>query len=182
MILDEILAHKRTEIEALAREHAAWQPPAAPPARRDFRAALQAPGLSLIAEFKRRSPSKGEICAGADPAAVAACYQAAGAAAMSVLTDAHFFGGSLADLDAARGACDLPVLRKDFLIHPCQFAAAAGPKGPDCVLLIAAALTAAELRTLPRTRGPMRPGRARGSAQRSGVGTRAGKRSGDYWH
>jgi indole-3-glycerol phosphate synthase len=148
MILDDILAHTRGGLAALRDRSREWQPPAAPPSRRDFRGALGAPGVSLIAEFKRRSPSKGEIRANADPTAIAARYQAAGARAMSVLTDQHFFGGSLADLHAARDACDLPVLRKDFLVDPAQLAESAGPEGPDCVLLIAAALSAPELRAL----------------------------------
>jgi len=148
MILDEIIAHKRGEVAALAGDRPNWRPPRAAPARRDFLAALRGPGVSLIAEFKRRSPSKGEIRAGADPARVARAYLEAGAAALSVLTDARFFGGSLSDLEAAREACALPVLRKDFIIHPAQIAESAGEAGPDCILLIASVLTVAELRDL----------------------------------
>jgi indole-3-glycerol phosphate synthase len=148
MILDDILAHKHIEIAALRERYADWRPPDAPPVRRDFPAALRRPGMSLIAEFKRRSPSRGEIRLAADPAEVAQVYENAGAAAMSVLTDSRFFGGSLNDLRAARGACRLPVLRKDFIIDPVQIAESSGPEGPDCLLLIAAALSTEELRAL----------------------------------
>jgi len=148
MILDDILADIRAGLPALHARHPDWQPPATSSARRDFRRALRAPGVSLIAEFKRRSPSRGDLRPGADPIATARCYAGAGAAALSVLTEPRFFGGSLADLHAARGACDLPALRKDFLVDPVQLAESAGPAGPDCVLLIAAALTTEELRCL----------------------------------
>lgn len=148
MILDRIVAQKRRELGALHTAYAQWQHPLTPLARRDFRAALLRPGLSLIAEFKRRSPSRGEINAGADPGAVAEVYQVAGAAALSVLTDLPFFAGSLADLTAARERCCLPVLRKDFIIDPVQVAESAGPEGPDCLLLIAAILEVEELRAL----------------------------------
>ncbi len=148
MILDEILEHKRQEIATLRGQYAEWSPPAQPPVRREFVAALRRPGMSLIAEFKRRSPSKGDIQLGADPEQVARCYEECGAAAISVLTEGRFFGGGLDDLLAARGACQLPVLRKDFLIDPVQFAPSAGPEGPDCVLLIATALSTEQLRAL----------------------------------
>lgn len=143
MILDEIIAHKRREIAALAQEARPERWP-----RRDFVAALRRPGISLIAEFKRRSPSRGEIAPAADPACVARQYQEAGAAAMSVLTDTRFFGGSLDDLVCARAACELPVLRKDFIIHPAQVAQSSGKEGPDCLLLIAATLPTVALRQL----------------------------------
>jgi len=148
MMLDEIVAHKRREVEALQdwfiRE---WGPPAVWP-RRDFVGALKRPGVSLIAEFKRRSPSRGDLRPEADPAGMARLYEEAGAAAMSVLTDDRFFGGSIADLRAAREGCRLPVLRKDFILHPAQVAQSAGEHGPDCLLLIAAVLTRKELRHL----------------------------------
>jgi len=150
MILDEILAHKRREVELLRKRFADWEPPAAPPARRGFADALRgaAAGVALIAEFKRRSPSRGGIRPDALPAEIALAYQQAGATAVSVLTDERYFGGSMDDLFAARNAVTLPVLRKDFLIESCQIAESSGYEGPDCVLLIAAALTVGQLRDL----------------------------------
>ena len=102
----------------------------------------------MIAEFKRRSPSRGEIRPGAQPCAVVRAYEGAGAAAVSVLTEERFFGGTLDDLEAARGAIGLPVLRKDFIIDEVQLAESCGPEGPDGLLLIAAALTVDRLRSL----------------------------------
>ena len=86
------------------------------PPTRGFRAALQRDGLQVIAEIKRRSPSKGDLNLGLDPALMALRYETGGAACLSVLTDAEHFGGSIADLQAARAACALPVLRKDFTV------------------------------------------------------------------
>ncbi len=111
----------------------------AKPPCRDFAGALRAPGLSLIAEIKRASPSQGEIRPGLDPAALARTYADHGAAALSVLTDEPFFHGSLEDLRAARAAVALPVLRKDFLLTPYQIYEARAA-GADAVLLITAAL------------------------------------------
>lgn len=153
MILDRILDHKRKEIAPLRQRYADWHPPAPPPPRRDFPAALRGEGVALIAEFKRRSPSRGEIRPGGDPVQLARTYARAGASAVSVLADSHFFGGSLQDVVAAREACSLPVLRKDFIIDECQIAESAGPDGPDCLLLIAAALDVAGLRRLSGVAG-----------------------------
>jgi indole-3-glycerol phosphate synthase len=118
---------------------------AAMPPCRGFRAALMtSPEIAVIAEIKRRSPSKGDLDADLDPAATALAYQSGGASCLSVLTDEEFFGGSVADLKTARSAVALPVIRKDFTVDP-RDVADARLIGADAVLLIAAALDPFEL-------------------------------------
>ena len=146
--LDRILKDHRAvarsdhrPLQVLAAE-AAQMPPT-----RGFAAALRAQStLAVIAEIKRRSPSKGDLFVGLDPATVAQAYESGGASCLSVLTDAPDFGGSPADLQAARGACALPVLRKDFTVSE-RDVLDARIMGADCILLIAAALDKSELLT-----------------------------------
>jgi indole-3-glycerol phosphate synthase len=120
------------------------------PATRGFRQALAGTDrLAVIAEIKRRSPSKGDLNASLDPIALARMYEHGGASCLSVLTDEEFFGGSPADLQAARQACSLPVLRKDFTVSALDVVDAR-LMGADCLLLIAAVLEAAELDSFHR--------------------------------
>ncbi len=149
-ILDVIIAHKHKEIasQKQTRPLNIWrnEAEAAPPPR-DFLAALRAPGVSLIAEVKKASPSKGLLCPNFDPVKLAQTYAANGAAAISVLTDVRFFQGSLDDLRAVRQAVDIPVLRKDFIVDAYQVYEARAV-GADAVLLIVAALDDASLYNL----------------------------------
>ncbi len=138
--LDTILA--TTAAMLAERNDLPTEPPAAQPAR-GFARALAQPGISLIAEVKKASPSRGVICADFHPAAIARTYEAAGAAAISVLTDEPFFQGKLAYLEEVRAVTSLPLLRKDFIIHPAQIYEAVGRA--DAVLLIVAALDPAQL-------------------------------------
>ena len=152
-ILDEIVARKRREVTVI-REVVPLTvleaELAAAPAVRDFFAAVASgPPIRLIAEFKRRSPSAAEIRPGATVAEVVKAYEAAGAAALSVLTDHAGFGGSLADLEGGRAAVSLPVLRKEFVIDPYQVVEAR-VHGADAVLLIAECLDDCHLRSLYR--------------------------------
>jgi indole-3-glycerol phosphate synthase len=114
---------------------------------RPFSEALVRPGLSLVAEFKRRSPTAGEIRPGAGVADIVTAYERGGAAALSVLTEEAYFGGSLDDLRTAREASDLPILRKDFTVDAYQLYEAA-VSGADAVLLIVAALGDDDLASL----------------------------------
>lgn len=148
-ILHTIVTHKHKELKqdqrrlplAALKEKLKDQPPT-----RDFRSALSVPKrINLIAEVKKKSPSKGILREDFDPVAIAGTYAAAGASAVSVLTDAQFFDGRLTHLTAIRRAVDLPLLRKDFTVDPYQIYQAR-LAGADAILLIAAILTLAQLR------------------------------------
>ena len=139
-MLDEIVASVRSRLApVIAAEDRHRDAAAAAPAARPFGPALAVGGLSVIAEVKRRSPSRGVIDASLDPAGLAARYEAGGAAAVSILTEPDHFSGSLGDLQLARAAIGVPVLRKDFILHPAQIWEARAT-GADAVLLIVALL------------------------------------------
>jgi indole-3-glycerol phosphate synthase len=133
-ILGRILDTKRSEIERL-RE------------RRPFAVALRGRFPAIIAEVKRKSPSKGLLAASFDPVSIGQNYEERGAAAISVLTDREYFGGTLSDLMAVRTAVSIPVLRKDFILDEAQIAEAF-TAGADAILLIAAALDRSRLAAL----------------------------------
>jgi indole-3-glycerol phosphate synthase len=141
-VLDELLAGVREDLAARQarvsmdelKERASHQP-----AARDGLAALRQPGIAVVAEVKRASPSRGRLADIADPAALAEQYEAGGASVISVLTEGRRFGGSLDDLDAVRARVDVPVLRKDFVVSSYQVWEARA-HGADLVLLIVAAL------------------------------------------
>jgi len=143
-LADILAAHRaraegdRRALSDLVEQAASTAPP------RDFTGALRGDGLSCIAEIKRRSPSKGDLDPSLQPDLVAKDYVTGGASCLSVLTDVEFFGGSTADLASARQASGLPVLRKDFTVQEADVADAR-LMGADAVLLIAAALSDAEL-------------------------------------
>ena len=153
-VLEKICADKRDHIAAckqrrpLAELEAAAK---AAPAPRGFlpslKSAVAGTGYGLIAEIKKASPSKGLIRKDFDPASLAKAYEAGGAACLSILTDGPYFQGRDDDLVHARTACDLPVLRKDFMLDPYQIVESRA-LGADCVLLIMAALNDAEARDL----------------------------------
>jgi indole-3-glycerol phosphate synthase len=135
-ILERILEVKRAEIAEAKKRAPKVGLEGAPPVR-DFVGALRAKRPAVIAEVKRASPSKGVLRERFDPAEIARSYEKGGAACMSVLTDREFFQGAPEHLVAARAACKLPVLRKDFLIDPSQVAESRA-LGADCILLIVA--------------------------------------------
>jgi indole-3-glycerol phosphate synthase len=149
-ILQRILESRRSAIAELkAGGVAAGLPQSinAAPVPRDFRQALRRTGVALIAECKQRSPSGGLLQSSYDPVGLASRYAANGAAALSVLTEPEFFGGSLDHLQAVRAAVDLPVLCKDFIVDPLQVMAARAV-GADAVLLIVGILDDRALRDL----------------------------------
>jgi indole-3-glycerol phosphate synthase len=141
-VLDEILAQVRADVEARQRQvplAALRKRQAAAPAPRDAYSVLRRPGVGVIAEIKRSSPSAGTLAEIPDAAALAVEYEAGGARCISVLTEPRRFGGSLDDLTAVRAAVDVPVLRKDFVVSSYQVHEARA-RGADLVLLIVAAL------------------------------------------
>lgn len=154
-ILSEIIAHKRTEVELQKqsvspeqlREQVQKLMGSSSAPRHSMRQALASSPTGIIAEFKRRSPSKGWIYETAKAEEIPAAYETAGASALSILTDEKFFGGSLRDISTARPLVDIPILRKDFIIDEYQLLQAR-IVGADAVLLIAACLTQKECSTL----------------------------------
>jgi indole-3-glycerol phosphate synthase len=152
-VLDQILTATAKRVAAIeSRTDELLGAAAACGPCRGFAAALARDGLQVIAEIKRRSPSAGELAPRISPADQARSYAAGGAAAISVLTEPDFFAGSLADLEEVRRAVELPILRKDFIIHEVQIAEAK-LAGADAILLIVAALAPDRLRTLIETAG-----------------------------
>lgn len=150
MILDRIVTDKRVELaasKAALSEGDLRARPMYSAARRSFGEAVRRQPRAVIAEVKKASPSKGVIRADFDPVAIAKSYANNGAAAISVLTETKYFQGSLAYLEAIRGAVDVPLLRKDFVFDPYQVVEARA-FGADAVLLIAAMLTDAQLADL----------------------------------
>jgi indole-3-glycerol phosphate synthase len=154
-VLERILRGTRTEVERRKgetsarslQEHLRGEEHARPAGERRLARALARPGIGVIAEFKRRSPSVGTLRADADVGEIVNAYERGGADALSVLTEGPNFDGSLADLRAARQATELPIVRKDFIIDPYQLYEAR-LAGADAVLLIVAALADAELESL----------------------------------
>ena len=148
--MDKIVQTKRKELaaakQAVPLAQVEQRLAEAPPVRNFFTACTRKGGglVNVIAEVKKASPSAGVICEDFDPPGIARAYAAAGASALSVLTDSHYFQGSLDDLRAVREAVELPVLRKDFIIDPYQVYEARGA-GADAILLIAECLKGGEL-------------------------------------
>ncbi|CAJ1583113.1 indole-3-glycerol phosphate synthase TrpC [[Mycobacterium] wendilense] len=149
-VLDSIIEGVRADVAAreavVSLEQIKAAANAAPPPL-DVLAALRAPGIGVIAEVKRASPSRGELAHIPDPADLARAYQSGGARIVSVLTEERRFNGSLADLDAVRAAVSIPVLRKDFIVRPYQIHEARA-HGADMLLLIVAALEQPALESL----------------------------------
>jgi indole-3-glycerol phosphate synthase len=143
-VLERILAETRMEVERRKRERPLEEAPVREGGRqagkRRFRDALRGDGIGVIAEFKRRSPSAGALREQPDVAEVVSAYERGGAVAVSILTEGPNFAGALEDLHAARAACDLPLLRKDFIVDAYQLHEAVAA-GAEAVLLIVAALT-----------------------------------------
>lgn len=150
-VLDRIVAETREEVERRKRELPLGQSPSIDrrPAAgtRRFREALRGGEVGVIAEFKRRSPSAGPLHERPDLAAIVGAYERGGAVALSILTEGPNFNGRLEDLRVAREVCNLPLLRKDFVVDPYQLHEAIGA-GADAVLLIVAALAQGELASL----------------------------------
>jgi indole-3-glycerol phosphate synthase len=150
-ILDEIIEAKVAEIDRIRDETdlsaLKYEASQAPPCRDLVEALRSCRGVPIIAEIKRASPSAGKLREVEDVAALATAYEKAGAAALSVLTDKPFFGGSLEDLRTARSTVDLPILRKDFILDSIQLYESR-KAGADAVLLIVAALKPQQLRSL----------------------------------
>ena len=151
-VLARIVARKREELACQPPKPEDWEGRAEArlAGRRDFRAALAGRTPAIIAEAKKASPSKGVLSADYDVARIACAYERGGAAALSVLTDESFFQGSLADLEKARDAVRLPVLRKDFTVAERQIVESAA-HGADAILLIAAILSEREIRDFRET-------------------------------
>jgi len=143
----EQLERRKLELSPQALADRVLSGPDQPAGGRRLHAALIQPGMGVVAEFKRRSPSAGTMREGADVNEVVRAYERGGAVALSVLTEGPSFGGSLEDLRAARSASELPILRKDFIVDPYQLHEAKDA-GADAVLLIVAALAAEELASL----------------------------------
>jgi indole-3-glycerol phosphate synthase len=145
MILDTIVARKKEEVAKLLAR--GISPPATdiPPARGFRKALTAAPGIAIIAEAKKASPSKGIICPDFDPVRITRAYEQGGAQALSVLTDETFFQGSLSYIPAVRSVVGLPVLRKDFIVHEIQIRESQA-FGADAILLIVAILEPEQLR------------------------------------
>jgi indole-3-glycerol phosphate synthase len=155
-VLERILLATREEVERCKRELPIERLDGAGDAstRRSLRRALTRPGVSVIAEFKRRSPSAGTLRERPDVTELVGAYERGGAAAVSILTEGPHFGGTLEDLREARAACTLPVLRKDFVVDPYQLHEARAA-GADAVLLIVAALDQPSLLALHEQAGEL---------------------------